>query len=104
MKYNRFIAFKKLTSKVSAGRIEIPLRYAVVIGIFSIISTGTALISPYLYKMLVDNVMTEGELNLLIQQIPYKIVRYTLVEANIFFNTCIKNDDLLAYNPNVIAN
>ncbi|NMA32101.1 MAG: ABC transporter ATP-binding protein [Candidatus Methanofastidiosa archaeon] len=47
---------------------------AIIIGIISIISTGVALTSPYLYKLLVDNVLTNGEIDLLKIIIPLMIL------------------------------
>ena len=66
MKYNRFSIFKKLINKSSASRIEIPIKYAVLLGVLSLVSTGISLLSPFLYKLLIDNVMTAGETNKLL--------------------------------------
>lgn len=63
MKYNRFLIFKKLLSKNSASRIDIPLKYVFLLGIISLMATGISLLSPFLYKQLIDDVMTSGMLN-----------------------------------------
>ena len=63
MKYNRFTILKKLINKSSASRIDIPLKYAVLLGVISLVSTGISLLSPFCYKLLIDDVMTLGELN-----------------------------------------
>ena len=65
MKYNRFLILKKLTNKLSTSKIEIPLGYAIIIGFFPILITTISLISPYLYKLLIDNVMIAGQLSML---------------------------------------
>lgn len=70
MKYNRFAVLKKLTDKNSNSKIKIPFRLAIFVGALSVVSTGVSLISPYLYKLLVDNVMTNGNLSLLYYIIP----------------------------------
>lgn len=63
MKYNRFSIFKKLINKSCAIRIEISIKYAVLLGVLSLVSTGISLLSPFLYKLLIDNVMISGETN-----------------------------------------
>lgn len=94
MKYNRFLTFKKITNKVSSSRIEIPFRYAIAIGTFSIIATFTSLISPYLYKLLVDNVMIAGQLNMLPKII---ISMIGIFGANIIISAILTNVSVLYF-------
>lgn len=68
MKFNRFSVLKRLIQ-----RINIPAHLVLVLQLLAIISTVVSLVTPYLYSLLVDEVMTNGKINLLYYIIPAMI-------------------------------
>lgn len=74
MKFNRLSVAKRLTK-----HIKIPARYVVFLQAVAILSMVVSLISPYLYSLLVDEVMTKGNATLLYLIIPAMIGVFAVV-------------------------
>lgn len=68
MKFNRLSVAKRLTRQI-----EIPVRLIVFLQIVAITSMLVSLISPYLYSLFVDKVMTNGNVTMLYTIIPAMI-------------------------------
>lgn len=60
MKYNRFFIAKRFNKHV-----KIPVGFVIILQIIAIASMVTSLATPYLYSLLVDEVMTNGNIRLL---------------------------------------
>ena len=73
MKYTRRNIFYHLNDKIYFSKVLM-----VLVGLTTLIMTAVSLISPYLYKILIDEVMTEGRINLLWIVIPSMIGLYLL--------------------------
>ena len=65
---NRFIVLKRLSKQI-----KVPIPLVFILQIVAIISTVVSLISPYLYSLLVDEVMTNSKIHLLYYLIPAMI-------------------------------
>lgn len=68
MKSNRLSVARRLTKQI-----KIPVRYVVLLQAVAVLSMFVSLISPYLYSLLVDEVMTKGNAVLLYAIIPAMI-------------------------------
>ncbi len=62
---------------------------AVILGIISIVSTCVSLIPPYLYKLLIDNVFTNGEIEFLQVIIPSMILVFIVQFLFSFISTLV---------------
>ena len=71
MKYTRRNIYRHLNEKISFSK-----KLMIIGGILTLLITSVSLISPYLYKTLVDDVMTAGNINLLYYVIPAMIGVY----------------------------
>lgn len=71
MKYTRRNIYRHLNEKISFSK-----KLMIIGGILTLLITSVSLISPYLYKTLVDDVMTAGNINLLYCVIPAMIGVY----------------------------
>lgn len=68
MKFNRFIVLKRLSKQI-----KMPVPLVFILQIVAVVSTGVSLVSPYLYSLLVDEVMTNSNVHLLYYIIPAMI-------------------------------
>ena len=84
MKYSRRNVYRYLKEKVTFSK-----RLMILYGILTMFITIVSLISPYLYKILVDEVMTEGHINLLYIVIPSMVGVYLLKVILLGMNTYI---------------
>ena len=73
IQYTRRSVYRNLAKCVS-----IPKRLMLTSGILTLFITAVSLISPYLYKSLVDDVMTAGNIGLLYTLIPVMLVTYLI--------------------------
>ncbi|MBQ8551653.1 MAG: ABC transporter ATP-binding protein [Clostridia bacterium] len=71
MKYTRRNIYRHLNEKISFSK-----KLMLIGGLLTLLITAVSLISPYLYKTLVDDVMTAGNINLLYYVIPAMIGVY----------------------------
>ena len=71
MKYTRRNIYRHLNEKISFSK-----KLMIIGGILTLLITAVSLISPYLYKALVDDVMTAGNIKLLYYVIPAMIGVY----------------------------
>ena len=71
MKYTRRNIYRHLNEKISFSK-----KLMIIGGILTLLITSVSLISPYLYKTLVDDVMTAGNIHLLYYVIPAMIGVY----------------------------
>lgn len=71
MKYTRRNIYRHLNEKISFSK-----KLMIIGGLLTLLITAVSLISPYLYKTLVDDVMTAGNINLLYYVIPAMIGVY----------------------------
>ena len=71
MKYTRRNIYRHLNEKISFSK-----KLMIIGGILTLLITAVSLVSPYLYKTLVDDVMTVGNINLLYYVIPAMIGVY----------------------------
>ena len=68
MKFNRFIVLKRLSKQI-----KVPVPLVLILQIVAVVSTGVSMVSPYLYSLLVDEVMTNRKVHLLYFIIPAMI-------------------------------
>ena len=73
MKYTRKNIYRHLNNKISFSK-----RLMLISGFLTLLATVVSLISPYLYKILVDDVMTAGNIKLLSYVIPAMIGVYLI--------------------------
>ncbi len=71
MKYTRRSIYRHLKEKISFSK-----KLMIIGGLLTLLITAVSLVSPYLYKALVDDVMTAGNINLLYYVIPAMIGVY----------------------------
>ncbi len=71
MKYTRRNIYRHLNEKISFSK-----KLMIIGGILTLLITAVSLVSPYLYKTLVDDVMTAGNIKLLYYVIPAMIGVY----------------------------
>ena len=71
MKYTRRNIYRHLKEKISFSK-----KLMIIGGLLTLLITAVSLVSPYLYKALVDDVMTAGNINLLYYVIPAMIGVY----------------------------
>ena len=71
MKYSRKNIYRHLNEKISFSK-----KLMLIGGLLTLLITAVSLISPYLYKTLVDDVMTAGNIKLLYYVIPAMIGVY----------------------------
>ena len=71
MKYTRRNIYRHLNEKISFSK-----KLMIIGGLLTLLITAVSLISPYLYKTLVDDVMTAGNIKLLYYVIPVMIGVY----------------------------
>ena len=71
MKYTRRNIYRHLNEKISFSK-----KLMIIGGLLTLLITAVSLISPYLYKTLVDDVMTAGNIKLLYYVIPAMIGVY----------------------------
>lgn len=68
MEFNRFTVFKRLIKQIN-----IPVLLVIILQTTAVISTAVSMATPYLYSLLVDEVMTKGRIPLLYYIIPSMI-------------------------------
>ena len=84
MKYTRENIYRHFNQRVAFSK-----RGMLVCAVMALLMTGVSLIMPYLYKILVDEVMTEGRIRLLYTIIPAMIVVYISKAALSALNTYV---------------
>lgn len=100
MKDTRRNIYRHLKDKISFSK-----KLMLVGGILTLLITAVSLISPYLYKTLVDDVMTAGNIKLLYYVISVMIITYliklilsgirTYVNRKFFYNTTLETKNRL---------
>lgn len=102
MKYNRFSILKRLKAYF-----KIYPCLLIGIGIISVLTTTVSLISPYLYKILIDDVMSQGKLDLLkyviVSMIGVFIVGTIMSAINTYFNNKLVNRVNLSVKQKLFA-
>jgi ABC-type bacteriocin/lantibiotic exporter with double-glycine peptidase domain len=73
MKYTRKNIYCHLKSNITFSK-----KLMIIGGILTLLITAVSLISPYLYKILVDDVMTAGKIDLLYYVIPAMVGVYLI--------------------------
>lgn len=84
MKYTRTDVYRHFNQRVSFSK-----RGMLACAVMALLMTGVSLIMPYLYKILVDEVMAEGHIRLLYTIIPAMIVVYISKAALSALNTFV---------------